>query len=97
MADRDFPMEKEIEAIGLKLNILPFAFFSAQMKVSDVTQTVKINKHRVRVERDIARMKQFKILSGKISIVYFTTIDRIWLTCCLLTNFMPFLIQDKEK
>lgn len=66
MADKGFPMEKEIESIGLKLNILPIASCSAQMKVSAVTETVKINKHRVNVERDIPRMKRFKILSAKL-------------------------------
>ena len=65
------------------------------MKPSDVSKTVKIAKHRVHVERAIARVKQFKILSGKISLSSFGSINQIWLTCCMLTSFMPFLIQDK--
>ena len=96
MADKGFHIQKQIEDVGLRLNIPPFASCSAQMKASDVTETVKIAKHRVHVERAIARIKQFKILSGKISLSFFSIIDQIWLTCCLLTNFMPFLIQDKE-
>lgn len=95
MADKGFPIEKEIEAVGLKLNIPPFAPSAAQMKPSDVTKTVKIAKHRVHVERAIARVKQFKILSRKISLSFFSSINQIWLTCCMLTSFMPFLIQDK--
>ena len=95
-ADKGFHREKEIDALGLKLNIPPFASCSAQMKATEVTETVKIAKHRVHVERPIARIKQFKILSGKISLTFFSIIDQIWLTCCLLTNFMPFLIQDKD-
>lgn len=96
MVDKGFHIEKEIEAVGLKLNIPPFASCASQMKASEVTETVKIAKHRVHVERAIARIKQFKILSGKISLSFFSIIDQIWLTCCLLTNFMNFLIQDKN-
>lgn len=97
MVDKGFNIEKEIEAIGLRLNIPPFASCATQMKASEVTETVKIAKHRVHVERAIARIKQFKILSGKISLSLFSIVDQIWLTCCVLTNFMPYLIQDKEN
>lgn len=41
------------------------------MKASKVAETVKIAKHRVRVERAIALIKQFKILSGKITLFFF--------------------------
>ncbi|XP_055997032.1 uncharacterized protein LOC125678774 isoform X1 [Ostrea edulis] len=97
MVDKGFNIEKEIEAIGIRLNIPPFASCATQMKASEVTETVKIAKHRVHVERAIARIKQFKILSGKISLSLFSIVDQIWLTCCVLTNFMPYLIQDKEN
>ena len=96
MADKGFPIEKVIEAVGLKLNIPPFTSCTSQMTNSEVSETIKIAKHRVHVERAIARVKQFKILSGKISLSFFSIVDQIWLTCCLLTNFMPFLIQDKD-
>lgn len=52
MADKGFRIEKEIEAVGLQLNI-------------------KIGKHRVHVVCVISRIKQFKILSGKISLSFF--------------------------
>ena len=93
MADKGFPIEDEIRNIGLNLNIPPFAT-GEQMKAGDVSKTIKIAKHRVHVERAIARIKQFKILSGKIPLSLFGSVDQIWLVCCLLTNFMPFLIQD---
>lgn len=96
MADKGFHIEKEIAAVGLKLNIPPFASCASQMKASEVAETVKIAKHRVHVERAISRIKQFKILSGKMSLSFFSIIDQIWLTCCLLTNFMNFFIQDKN-
>lgn len=96
MADKGFTIEKEIGDLGLKLNIPPFAPSSGQMKASDVTKTIKIAKHRVHVERAIARIKQFKILANKISLGFFKCIDQIWLVCCLLTNFMPYLISKEN-
>lgn len=60
MPDKGFHIENEIAAVGLKLNIPPFASCVSQMKASEVDETVKA-KHRVHVERAIARIKQFKI------------------------------------
>ena len=37
---------------------------------TEVTETIKIAKHRFHVERAIACIKQFKILSGKISLKF---------------------------
>lgn len=70
MAKKGVHIEKEIEAVGPKLNSPPFASCASQMKASEVAETVKIAKHRVHVERDIARIKQFKIISGKISLFF---------------------------
>mmetsp|Transcript_41415 Transcript_41415/g.66549 ORF Transcript_41415/g.66549 Transcript_41415/m.66549 type:complete len:87 (+) Transcript_41415:618-878(+) len=44
MADKGFHIEKEIEALGLKINIPPFASCSAQMKATEVTEAIKIAK-----------------------------------------------------
>lgn len=71
MVDKGFRIENEIEAVGLQLNIPPFASRALQMKSSEVSETIKIAKHRVHVECAIARIKHFKILSGKISLSFF--------------------------
>lgn len=63
MADKGFHISNEINELGLKLNIPPFASSSAQMSSSEVKLTEKIARHRVHVERAIARVKNFKILS----------------------------------
>lgn len=94
MADKGFRLETDLEKIGLKLNIPPFAPASGQMKSSDVNMTEKVAVHRVHVERAIARVKKFKILGGRVDLSLFSTINQIWFVCCFLTNFMPFLIQD---
>ena len=96
MADQGFRIPDDVENLGLVLNIPPFATSGCQMKASDVTLTEKIAKHRVHVERAIARVKQFKILSGKIKLGLFSILNQIWLNFCFLTNFMPFLINDEK-
>ena len=56
MVDKGFLIEKEVEEIGLKLNIPPFARANRQMPHADVDLTKKIAKHRVHVERAIAKI-----------------------------------------
>lgn len=51
MVDKGFLIREEIEKLGLKLFIPPFAPGSAQMSAGDVAMTRKIAKHRVHVER----------------------------------------------
>lgn len=58
MVDKGFLTEKEVENIGLKLNIPPFARSNCQMSHQDVEMTKKIAKHRVHVERAIAKIKK---------------------------------------
>ena len=65
MADKGFRIEKDIEKLGLRLNIPPFAPASGQMKSADVSMTEKVAIHRVHVERAIARVKKFKILDNR--------------------------------
>ncbi|KAK6191074.1 hypothetical protein SNE40_002822 [Patella caerulea] len=89
MADKRFTIEKEINNVRLCLNIPPFVPSSAsQMSAPAVAQTIKIAKHRVHVERAICRVKQFKLLTNKVSLSSFSCVNQIWLVCCVLTNFM---------
>lgn len=67
MADKGFRIIGDLKALGLELNIPPFTVSGTQMKDTDVELTEKIARHRVHVERAIARVKQFKILGGKSS------------------------------
>ncbi len=60
MVDKGFLIEKEVEEIGLLLNIPPFARADRQMPHADVEMTKRIAKHRVHVERAIAKIKKFK-------------------------------------
>lgn len=66
MADKGFTIQNELEEMGLLLNIPPFTKCSAQMSVSDTYLTQKIAKERVHIERLIAKVKTYKILSHTI-------------------------------
>lgn len=95
MVDKGFLIREEIENLGLKLYIPPFASSSSQMPAGDVALTKKIAKHRVHVERAISRAKKFKIVDNRIELSLFPSINQIWFCCCFLTGFMPLLINDK--
>ena len=94
MADKGFTIKDELEAIGLKLNIPPFApRDGGQMPASDVCRTRSIATHRVVVERAIGRIKCFKIIAGTVDIGFMTNINQIWSVCCFLTTFQGYLIK----
>jgi hypothetical protein len=96
MADKGFRIIGDLKALGLELNIPPFTVSGTQMKDTDVELTEKIARHRVHVERAIARVKQFKILGGKVKLGLFSIVNQIWFSCCFLTNFMSPLINDDK-
>lgn len=94
MVDKGFLIRDEIEKLGLRLFIPPFASTTCQMSAAEVALTRKIARHRVHVERAISRAKKFKIVDNRVEMSIFPTINQIWFCCCFLTNFMPYLIKD---
>ena len=58
MADKGFTISKELEEIGLPLNIPPFLGKRKQMGASDVKETQLIAHHRIHVERAIGKVTQ---------------------------------------
>ncbi|KAK7117021.1 hypothetical protein R3I94_022537 [Phoxinus phoxinus] len=93
MVDKGFLIENDVKELGLNLNIPPFAKSNLQTPVSDVEMTKKIAKHRVHVERAIAKVKQFKIVSGRIPNSMLGNINQIWFVVCMLSNFQQHIIQ----
>lgn len=93
MADKGFLIEKDVESLGLKLNIPPFNKSNMQMPVGDVLKTKKNAKHRVHVERAIAKIKKFKIVSGKVPISRLGNINDIWFVVSMLSNFQPHILK----
>ena len=93
MVDKGFDIKSEIESLGLQLLIPPTAPSESQLSPGACSLTRKKAKHRVHVERAISRIKKFKIVSGKVNFNLYKNINQIWFICCLLTNFMPYLIK----
>lgn len=87
MADEGFLIEKDVESLGLKLNIPPFNKSNSQVPVGDELKTKKIAKYRVTVERAIAKIKKFKIISGRIPNSTLPNINEIWSVVSMLSNF----------
>ena len=94
MADKGFTIKDELAELGLKLNIPPHASSGAQMSVADSMLTQKIAHHRVHIERVIAKVKTFKMLSNRIPTSLFDQISKIWTVCCILTLFQDIFIKD---
>ena len=92
MVDKGFLIKDEIENLGLRLYIPPFAPGAGQMSAGDVALTQKHASHRVHVERAIRRAKKFKIVDYIIDLSLNQS-DMVLLL--FLTGFMPLLINDK--
>ena len=87
MADKGFHICEEIEKLGLKLVMPPFARSGSQMAPADAKRTKKVARHRVVVEQAIGRAKKFKIISKKMKLRLFPVFNQIFFVCCILTNF----------
>ena len=97
MADKGFTIEKELKSLGLKLNIPPFTSSGAQMTASETRQTQKIAKHRVHIERLIAKIKTYQILANVIPTNLFHSVNKIWTICSFLTLFQDTFVTDKSS
>lgn len=94
MADKGFTIEDELKKLGLLLNIPPFAASGKQMSIPDTALTQKIAKYRVHIERVIAKVKTYKILSCRVPTSLFKSINKIWSVCCHLTLFQDVFIKN---
>lgn len=95
MADKGFTIHAELKDHGMALNIPPFGATGCQMSQADLGLTDKIARHRIHIERLIARIKDFKMLNNRIPANLFKTMNQIWNVCCHLTLFQDFLIKKK--
>ena len=84
MVDKGFLIEKDVNELGLNLNIPPFAKSKSQMPATAVEMTKK---------RAITIVKKFKIVSGRIPNVRLGNINQIWFVVCMLSNFQPNIMK----
>ncbi len=93
MADRGFDIE-DILPNGVSLNIPPFMRNKEFLSIEEETETRRIASVRIHVERAIARIKNFRILSTVFPISMGADLNKIWVICCYLSNFLPPLIIE---
>ncbi len=91
MADRGFELDDDLPQ-GVKLNIPPFLDGREQLDLTDEIQTRRIASVRVHVERAIERVKNYKILQTVFKLSMAPELNKIWIICCYLVNFLPQLV-----
>jgi hypothetical protein len=95
MVDKGFQIEALLEAKQCSVVIPPFLRSDAQFTAEQVTETQKIARLRIHVERAIRRIKEYHIFDGVIPITLAGSINQIWAVCCLLSNFRgPLYYSD---
>ncbi|KAK1903560.1 52 kDa repressor of the inhibitor of the protein kinase [Dissostichus eleginoides] len=94
MADKGFLIEDDIKSVGLQLNLPPFARSKRQMPSGDVLTTKRIAKHRVHVERAIAKINKFKMVSDRIPNTRLGNISQIWYVVSVLSNFQTHILKQ---
>ena len=96
MADKGFDIEDHLPD-GVSLNIPPFMQDKEYLTIEEETKTRRIASVRIHVERAIARIKNFKILSTVFPISMAADLNKIWVICCYLSNFLPPLLVENNK
>ncbi|XP_065067707.1 uncharacterized protein LOC135693223 [Rhopilema esculentum] len=95
MADKGFDIQNDFPA-GVSLNILPFLRNKDHLSLSEKQETRNIATLRIHVERAIARIKTFSVLKTVFPISMCSELNKIWVICAYLTNFVPSLISTDE-
>ena len=94
MADRGFDIADDLPE-NVSSNIPPFLNGKAQLSLEDENETRKIAAVRIHVERAIQRIKNYHILQTLFKLSMAPEINKTWIVCCYLANFLPQLVSDK--
>ena len=89
MADRGFKIKSDLTMKRCYLAIPPSAAKGNQMSSDDVAITSKVANVRIFVEKAIARVKWFRILSTEITMLELPLVDDILIICYALVNLLP--------
>ena len=95
MADKGFDIGEDLPQ-GVHLNIPPFLRGKDHLSIQEEAQTRQIAAVRIHVERAISRIKTFRILSTVFPISMAANLNKIWVVCSYLTNFLPPLINENN-
>ena len=93
MADRGFQIEENLLLWFCNLQVPPRAQTNSQMTKKQVQKTREIANLRIRVERAINRMKNYRILKGTLLITMMQHVDEIVLVSAALCNIKNVLIE----
>ena len=93
MADKGFGIEDDLPN-GVALNIPPFLRGKEVLSAQEEQETRQIAAVRIHVERATSRIKTFRILSNVFPISMAPDLNKIWIICSQLTNFLPPLIDE---
>lgn len=92
MADKGFVINDLTTPKGVELIMPPFKKKNRQLSKREVNQTRAIANLRIHVERQMERIKNFKILQGIMPITMAPQVSKIWKICVRLTNLQPQLV-----
>lgn len=92
MADKGFTISDMTTPKGIKLIIPPFKRKHCKFSKSEVKRTRAIANARIHVERQMERIKNFRILQGVMPITMAERASKIWKLCTGLTNLQPPLV-----
>ena len=93
MANKGFDIQDLLVPHRVILNIPPFLREKDQLSVEEEAETRHIASVRIHVERAIERVKNYRILQGVVPLSIREQLDYIWFICCMLTNFLPPLVE----
>ena len=91
MADKGFKISDLLISKGSQLIIPPFLKEKQRFSKKNSKKTFDIAKARIHVERAIARIKDFRILSGAFPVTMRTHLT-FFLICAAITNLTPPLV-----
>ena len=94
MADKGFDIQDFLVPKRVILNITPFLKKKEQLSLEEEAETRRIASVRIHVERAIEHVKNYRILQGVIPLSLHEQLDQIWFICCILTNFLPALVEQ---
>ena len=94
LADRGFTIKKQLQPLGVTLNIHSFLAAKDQLPQEEVPESQTIAAVRIHVERAIQRIKYFRQIRNEIPLTMHGSTNQIWTVSCLLCNFMPPLIKQ---
>ena len=92
MADKGFNISVLLISKGPQLSIPPFLREKQRFSKKNCKKSSDIAKARIHVEREIARIKDFRILNGAFPITMNDLLDDIFLICAAITNLAPPLV-----